>query len=727
MAKFLLLNQYAGWQTAVATNTTIGDTIQLQSLPGNPRPLNDDQGSFGGLTLPNALALDTDGRLYALDSTTLKICRFDPCTNHFQILPALGGSGHQPRRFHQPTAITISRHNDLFVVDNGNRRIQKFALKGLVLRAIWGPLQVTQENGQYCVQPFDKPPHDSYPPQTWDPVDIAVTPHLWAYVSDRAQGLIHLFDAQGHWRAAYNGVDENNQPLVSPTYLALDKAGNLYVVQEGQAEVVVLDKNGRFLRRITQPEEAGSAFAPIALAFDPDGQLYACDGVTGRLYLYGNTNTAMDNTDVTLGSPIRCHAFKGHGCAMTLDATGQPFIVDARTGTILQLESSITYAEEGQVLIGPLDSELYRCQWHRVALDGRIEQGTAVRVDTFTADTPRTAYEVGLLPENRWATGQVRSHPDDGEWDCLVRSAPARYLWLRLTLRGDQRHSPIIRTVRLDYPRATSLRNLPAVFREDPSSADFLDRFLSIFDDIYDDLGQTITNIASIFDPEATPVAFLDWLASWLGLALERSWPISKRRRLIREAHRLYALRGTPEGLRQHVALYTDSTPTILEHFKLRRWLFLDQARLGDRSVLWGADVIDRLQTNVHAQIGNFQLIDSGDPLRDPFHAYAHQFTIFVPLRSDDDQQRQTLARIVELAKPAHTLACIELVQPRMKIGTQSFIGINTVIGQYPAGVVMGEGGLGYDTLLGPSAPEASPPAMQIGQRSRIGSSTRLD
>ncbi len=83
--------------------------------------------------------------------------------------------------------------------------------------------------------------------------------------------------------------------------------------------------------------------------------------------------------------------------------------------------------------------------------------------------------------------------------------------------------------------------------------------------------------------------------------------------------------------------------------------------------------------------------------------------------------------RIVELAKPAQTLGCIELVQPRMRIGVQSFVGINTVIGQYPAGVTTGQGALGYDTLLGPSANESAPPTMQVGHRARIGSSTRLD
>ena len=138
MTKFLLLNQYTGWQ-AETTNVLVGDEMQLRPLPGNPHPLTDADGSFGGLTLPNSMALDADGRLYTLRAPAHKRCCFDPCDNQFHRLPTVGGKGHKPRQFHQPTAIAISRRGDLFVVDSGNRRVQQFALKGLVLRAIWGP------------------------------------------------------------------------------------------------------------------------------------------------------------------------------------------------------------------------------------------------------------------------------------------------------------------------------------------------------------------------------------------------------------------------------------------------------------------------------------------------------------------------------------------------------------------------------------------------------------
>jgi hypothetical protein len=78
------------------------------------------------------------------------------------------------------------------------------------------------------------------------------------------------------------------------------------------------------------------------------------------------------------------------------------------------------------------------------------------------------------------------------------------------------------------------------------------------------------------------------------------------------------------------------------------------------------------------------------------------------------------------MAKPAHTQAYLQLVQPRFRVGIQSLIGLDTVIGRYPQKTVAGEDRLGHGTVLGPSSND-EPPTMRIGTRSHIGSSTIID
>jgi len=91
------------------------------------------------------------------------------------------------------------------------------------------------------------------------------------------------------------------------------------------------------------------------------------------------------------------------------------------------------------------------------------------------------------------------------------------------------------------------------------------------------------------------------------------------------------------------------------------------------------------------------------------------------------EQQRQTVERIVALASPAHVQAEIQIVRPRFRIGVQAFLGLDTVIGNYPDRVVAGQGQLGKDTVLGPSEDERAAPTLRIGIRARIGSSTLID
>jgi hypothetical protein len=174
-----------------------------------------------------------------------------------------------------------------------------------------------------------------------------------------------------------------------------------------------------------------------------------------------------------------------------------------------------------------LDSGLTGCRWHRIALTASIPSGTTVRVATLTAEADLTPAEILDLPETRWATGLVAASAEDNRWDCLVRSAPGRYLWLALTLETDGADTPEIDDAEVWFPRRTSLDYLPSAYRADPDSADFLERFLSIFDRQRGTVTDEIDRVAGLFDPMAAPAGrhgerdFLTWLAGWIGMAFD--------------------------------------------------------------------------------------------------------------------------------------------------------------------------------------------------------------
>jgi len=738
-----LLNRLAGWRAASLTNVALGkggSMLTLQPLPGSARPLVDAAGSLGGLQAAIGVAIDSEDRVYILDGSTCTVKRFDRCLQQFVTLPCLGGTGTAPRQLASPHGMAISSRDDLYIADTGNYRVQVFSVKGLALRAIWEPLLVQQSAKGISVSTAvpkimwpttgsDCGPSFVYPPQTWQPWDIAIARTGWSYVTDYANGLIHVFDPAGCWRRAFTGAGPSRPQLVKPTRLAIDREGRIYVLQEGQSYVVVLDGQGKYLGQVTEPDTIRGRFCPVAVAVDVNGNLCLSDCMTRQVYFYQPN-----------GDEGWC-GFRCTGCAnsfaasLIFDLSGNPLLADGGQ-SVCQLQPQAAYSTEGKYYSCALDSKTYQCTWHRVVLRALVPSGCTVRVDTFTAESSKSIDEVTNLPESRWSTGQTDVNPDSCDWDCLIQSPPGRYLWLRLTLNGEGATTPCIERIKVYYPRASSLQYLPAVFRADSVSADFLARFLSIFDTMGDQTSSLISGIARYFDPKATPANrrnqggtdFLSWLASWLGLSLESNWPIEKRRKLVQQAHRLFALRGTPEGLRLHIELYAGVRPRILEMFRLRRWLLLNSSTLGDGSTLFGTDVMKRLEVGVNSTIGGFQLIDYGNPTLDLFNAYAYQFLVVVPrwpgVTTSDEQ---ALQKIIDMASPAFTIGTLQWAEPRMRVGLQAFIGVDAVIGRYPLGVIEGQGQLGYDTVLGNPSEAAIKAPIRIGRTTRLGCGTTLN
>ncbi len=741
--KHYVLDGLAGWRAGAQTNTALannGFALTLQPLPGSGRPLVDSSGSFGGLQSAINVAVDTQNRVYILDAATCTVKRFDPCLQQFVMLPCIGGPGSEPRQLSSPQGMAISCRDNLYLVDTGNYRIQVFSVKSLALRAIWEPIVVSQTGTTITVAPavpkITWPTAGAtcaaqvvYPPQTWQPWDIATSPTNWSYVTDYANGLIHVFDAAGCWLKAFNGAVPNQPALVNPTRIALDLEGRIYVLQDGQNYVVVLDKDGNYVGQVTAPDSLEGRFCPIAVAVDVNGNLCLSDCITRQVYFY------QPNSVGGWCGFHCCGSVNSFACSLIFDLTGCPIIAGGGT-SVCHLQLQASYPITGTYISQALDSKTYQCQWHRVLLRARVPSGCTITVNTFTSESCKSIDEITNLPPSRWATGITDAQTDSCEWDCLIFSAPGRYLWLQLTLAGEGVTTPCIEKIKIFYPRNSSLQYLPSVYREDPVSADFLDRYLSIFDTLRDCTSRQISAIPCFLDPKSTPANhrnqggndFLSWLAGWLGLSLQNNWPIEKRRKLVEQSHHLFDRRGTVEGVKLQVELYAGVRPQVLEFFRLRRFLMLNSATLGDCSTLFGTGVLNRLEVGVNSTIGKFELIDYGDPSLDLFNAYANQFLVVVPRwPGAGTNDEQNLQQIIQVAQPAHTLGTFEWADPKLRIGLQSFIGVDTVIGRYPVGVITGQGELGYDTVLGSPGEATKPPQARVGDNARVGCGTRLN
>lgn len=102
---------------------------------------------------------------------------------------------------------------------------------------------------------------------------------------------------------------------------------------------------------------------------------------------------------------------------------------------------------------------------------------------------------------------------------------------------------------------------LPAVLQDD----EFCQRMMSAFDEVLAPLFTTLDCFESYLDPELAPFDFVDWMASWVGVEIDETWTLARRRRLILDAVLLYRTRGTAVGLAAHVHLYAGAQPEIAD------------------------------------------------------------------------------------------------------------------------------------------------------------------
>jgi phage tail-like protein len=721
----LTLGASRDWRASELDAVLIDPTnnaVTLAVATGAP-VLNDPTGSFGGLVPPALVAVGEGCDIWLIDAATCALKKFDECACAFIDVLHIGGKGSGARQFDDPRGLAASRGN-LFVADTGNGRVSVFAQRGYVLR---GTLEVPA--GEIA--------------QPWSPVAIAVDHRGRVYVADPNNGCVHQFTF-GAWRFAI-------RKLGDVRHIAVDCRGWLYVVTSGSTEARVFDSHAHEREAATTVSEVRGQFAPLPFRVDADG--------------------ALDFRD---SSGPCCSAFDLRGALLPNGAKA----------------NLIKFETDGMFRSTAIDSGIAECQWHRVVLCAAIPAGTSVTVLTRTSEVAEPDENVAALTDEAWETWQTarRTLDTDGscvDWDCLVRSGPGRFLWLRLRLRGDGRVSPALFRVTLEMPRLSLARWLPGVYGEDPAASEFTDRFLSLFDTTIRSIEHQLDVQGALFDPRSTPAEpaakgtpdFLSWLASWVGIALDRHWPESRRRRFLRAVPALFDHRGTTKGLRAVLLLYLglgDGKPELdncrrsardatsdpkrclfpnrcaplcdpcaepvepepprlpallLEHWRLRRWLFVGAGRLGDESMLWGKAIVNRSRLDDGARADVTRLVTEQDPYRDPFHVYASTYSVFLPACvARDPSARKGLENLLRDESPAHTRWHFEMVEPRFRIGVQSMIGYDSVVGRYPKErVTLNSSTLGRSTILGGPPDDASGPSMRVGSTARIGSTTMLN
>jgi phage tail-like protein len=299
--------------------------------------------------------------------------------------------------------------------------------------------------------------------------------------------------------------------------------------------------------------------------------------------------------------------------------------------------SGARFARDGVVRLERLDAEHLGNPWHRVALELDIPERTSVRLFAFTSDVERPDVSAsGLLASPETSPPWTAAPANAREW--LVQSPPGRYLHFALVLRGPGDRTPAVERLYVYARRDSSIRYLPAVYQNDESTREVLDRLLSLLDTVFAEIETEIEEFPLRLDPGGAPAEFLPWLSSWFNLVVEPGWSVSQRRMILAEVVELYRWRGTARGLTRLLQLHT-----------------------GFRGPL--PRVVD------HARNG----------------ASDHVTVLLPAAAARTEEQRQALERVIAANLPAHAGFSLRTVLPGARLGSAtclgSVIGLDTLLG----------------------------------------------
>ncbi len=467
-------------------------------------------------------------------------------------------------------------------------------------------------------------------------------------------------------------------------------------------------------------------------------------------------NASTDPAADPLLRPLKARGYDGLGIARA---------PDGRIGfwTARGLRNAVPIRRRfdlgGTVVTFRLDSGEFQTAWGRIFLDLCVPDGTHVSVYCATADeqdesdqiarnlpdgesspppradlsppmppaalAPELAFEEPFQPVHRRESGrelpwsQFLADDPFATYEAPVYAPAGRYLWVWLRLRGNGTLSPKVRCLRAEHPGHDYLRRLPRAFSREPRAADFLRRYLAMFEGFLGETEARGVERAILLAPHATPDELLPWLASFMGLALDERWPQARRRSLIAEIANLWRAKGTLCGLSRFIELYLGTKPVIVESFRLRG---------PGASVLGGAcPPITSSVVGAGFRVGGSVFDAAQGPLdpsevEDAFRTHAHRFSVIIP-GALDDEQLSVVRDILEAQRPAHTVYDLCTMGAGMKLGKALHVGVTSIVGRGGGfeELLLGASVLGRGAIVGRPLPGQRAGVERLGKTTRIG------
>ena len=341
--------------------------------------------------------------------------------------------------------------------------------------------------------------------------------------------------------------------------------------------------------------------------------------------------------------------------------------------------------ENGYYISTSLDSMEAETVWDRTRLKTNIKGESIIRVSFYASDSlyvniPLNAkenVEVNLdeyikdesIPINKRLNilKTISTTKDfDNSDDVLLYSLTGRYMWFSIEVVNYTFNDINIDSIKIEFPRKSFVSYLPEIYQNDSNDA-FLSRFIGIFESIYLDIEEKIDNMPRMFDPMIVDREFLNWMTRWFSLKDSYIWSEDKLRLIVKNAVKLYKVKGTPNAIRYIVWMYTSYNPKLIEQFEIIESDFYNNNK----------EMLNRL-----------------------FGENGYTFTVIVNSNTvKDSDEYVALLKLINLFKPADVKCNLVVLSDTIYLDCHCYLGVNSYIAHNKQ-MVLGESDIIVDSTF---------------------------